>query len=99
MFWKVFFIKEFNDPIELTFYESAPDQLTPRNLGDASVFGLEFEFRKSLGFISNGLEKLKINVNASYIESSLTMFEDEYTRRVNAARDGEVVENERELQG
>ena len=27
------------------------------------------------------------------------MFEDEYTRRVNAARDGEVVENERELQG
>jgi len=93
------FIKEFNDPIELTFYESAPDQLTPRNLGDASVFGLEFEFRKSLGFISNGLEKLKINVNASYIESSLTMFEDEYTRRVNAARDGEVVENERELQG
>ena len=93
------FIKEFNDPIELTFYESAPDQLTPRNLGDASVFGLEFEFRKSLGFISNGLEKLKINVNASYIESSLTMFEDEYTRRVNAARDGEIVENERELQG
>ena len=93
------FYKDFTDPIELTFYESAPDQLTPRNLGNASVVGLEFEFRKSLGFIANSLEKLKFNINASYIESSLTMFEDEFNRRVNAARDGEVVENERELQG
>ncbi len=93
------FYKDFTDPIELTFYESAPDQLTPRNLGNASVVGLEFEFRKSLGFIANSLEKLKFNINASYIESSLTMFEDEFNRRVNAARDGEHVENERELQG
>ena len=93
------FYKDFTDPIELTFYESAPDQLTPRNLGNASVFGLEFEFRKSLGFIANSLEKLKFNINASYIESSLTMFEDEFNRRVNAAREGEHVENERELQG
>ena len=93
------FYKDFTDPIELTFYESAPDQLTPRNLGNASVVGLEFEFRKSLGFITNSLEKLKFNINASYIESSLTMFEDEFNRRVNAARDGEHVENERELQG
>ncbi|NCF42774.1 MAG: TonB-dependent receptor [Bacteroidetes bacterium] len=93
------FYKDFTDPIELTFYESAPDQLTPRNLGNASVVGLEFEFRKSLGFIANSLEKLKFNVNASYIDSSLTMFEDEFNRRVNAARDGERVENKRELQG
>ena len=93
------FYKDFTDPIELTFYESAPDQLTPRNLGNASVVGLEFEFRKSLGFIDNSLEKLKFNVNASYIDSSLTMFEDEFNRRVNAARDGERVENKRELQG
>ena len=93
------FYKDFTDPIELTFYESAPDQLTPRNLGNASVVGLEFEFRKSLGFIAYSLEKLKFNINASYIESSLTMFEDEFNRRVNAARDGEHVENERELQG
>ncbi|MGB2198000.1 MAG: TonB-dependent receptor domain-containing protein [Flavobacteriaceae bacterium] len=93
------FYKDFTDPIELTFYESAPDQLTPRNLGNASVVGVEFEFRKSLGFIANSLENLKFNINASYIESSLTMFEDEYTRRVNAARDGESVDKKRELQG
>ena len=93
------FFKDFKDPIELTFYESAPDQLTPRNLGNASVIGLEFEFRKSLGFIANKLENLKFNLNASYIESSLTMFEDEYNRRINAARDGESIDNKRELQG
>lgn len=93
------FYKDFTDPIELTFYESAPDQLTPRNLGNASVVGVEFEFRKSLGFIVNSLENLKFNINASYIESSLTMFEDEYNRRVNAARDGESVDKKRELQG
>ena len=73
--------------------------MTPRNLGNASVVGVEFEFRKSLGFIANSLENLKFNINASYIESSLTMFEDEYTRRVNAARDGESVDKKRELQG
>lgn len=93
------FYKDFKDPIELTFYESAPDQLTPRNLGNATVFGIEFEFRKSLGFLLNSLENLKFNINASYIESDLTMFEDEYNRRVNAARDGESIEKSRELQG
>lgn len=93
------FYKDFKDPIELTFYESAPDQLTPRNLGNASVIGLEFEFRKSFGFIANSLENIKFNLNASYIESSLTMFADEFTRRVNAARDGESVDDKRELQG
>ncbi len=93
------FYKDFKDPIELTFYESAPDQLTPRNLGNASVFGIEFEFRKSLGFLLTSLENLKFNINASYIESDLTMFEDEYNRRVNAARDGESIEKTRELQG
>lgn len=93
------FYKDFKDPIELTFYESAPDQLTPRNLGNASVFGIEFEFRKSLGFLLDSLENLKFNINASYIESDLTMFEDEYNRRVNAARDGESIEKSRELQG
>ena len=42
------FYKDFKDPIELTFYESAPDQLTPRNLGNASVFGIEFECEENL---------------------------------------------------
>ena len=68
-------------------------------MGKSATFGIEFEFRKSLGFILNSLENLKFNINASYIESDLTMFEDEYNRRVNAARDGESIDDTRELQG
>ena len=93
------FYKDFTDPIELTFYESAPDQITPKNLGSAKVYGIEFEFRKSLGFILEGLNKLKFNINASYIKSELSMNIDEYNRRVLAARDGESIDSTRELQG
>ena len=93
------FYKDFTDPIELTFYESAPDQIMPKNLGSAKVYGIEFEFRKSLGFILESLDKLKFNINASYINSELTMNIDEYNRRVLAARDGESIEDTRDLQG
>mgnify|MGYP000999894418 FL=1 len=93
------FYKDFTDPIELTFYESAPDQITPKNLGAAKVYGVEFEFRKSLGFVLEDLKDLKFNVNASYINSELTMNIDEYNRRVLAARDGESIKNTRDLQG
>jgi TonB-dependent receptor len=93
------FYKGFTDPIELTFFESAPDQITPKNLGSAKVYGIEFEFRKSLGFILKSLDQLKFNINASYINSELTMNIDEYNRRVLAARDGESIEDTRELQG
>lgn len=93
------FYKDFTDPIELTFFESAPSQLTPRNLGNAEVYGFEVEFRKKLGFILESLDDLKVNFNASVIESSLTMFEAEFNRRELAAREGQTIDRERELQG
>ena len=93
------FYKDFTDPIELTFFESAPSNLTPRNLGNAEVYGIELEFRKRLGFISEGLKNLKFNFNLSLIESSLTMFDAEFNRRVLAAREGETISREREFQG
>ena len=93
------FYKDFTDPIELTFYESAPDQITPKNLGSAKVYGVEFEFRKSLGFILDSFKNLKFNINGSYINSELTMNIDEFNRRVLAARDGESIANTRDLQG
>ena len=93
------FYKDFTDPIELSFFGSAPDQLTPRNLGNANVLGAEIELRQALGFISEDLKNLKFNMNASIIKSELNMFDDEYNRRVSAARVGENVERERDLQG
>lgn len=93
------FYKTFKDPIELTFFASAPNQLTARNLGAAKVYGAEFEIRKPLNIISDDVRKWRFSLNASLIKSSLEMFEDEYNNRLNAARDGESISRTRDLQG
>ncbi|MEH6537052.1 MAG: TonB-dependent receptor [Psychroserpens sp.] len=93
------FYKDFKDPIEQSFFLQAPTQLTVANLGNAKVYGLELELRQRLGFITDGLSKLKFNANVSFITSELTMSEAEFTSRQLAARDGEKVEKERDLQG
>ena len=93
------FYKTFKDPIELTFFASAPNQLTARNLGAAKVYGAEFDIRKPLNIISDDVRKWRFSLNASLIKSSLEMFEDEYNNRLNAARDGESISRTRDLQG
>ena len=93
------FYKNFKDPIELTFFLQAPTQVTPANLGDGKVYGAEFEFRQRLGFLSGGLNNLKLNANVSVIKSELTMSDAEYNSRVLAARNGEAVDRKRDLQG
>ncbi|MFC4722589.1 TonB-dependent receptor domain-containing protein [Geojedonia litorea] len=93
------FYKDFKDPIELTFFLQAPTQVTPANLGNAKVYGVEFEFRQKLGFISEGLNNLKFNTNVSVIKSALTMSDPEYNSRLLAARTGESIDRERDLQG
>ena len=57
------------------------------------------QFCKSIKGLDKSLDQLKFNINASYINSELTMNIDEYNRRVLAARDGESIEDTRELQG
>ncbi len=95
------FYKDFTDPIELTFFLQAPTQIQPRNLGNAEVYGAEIEFRKNLGFIFDSLKNLKVNINASLIESKLTMSDPEFNSRTSPGtlRDGETVDRKRDLQG
>jgi len=93
------FYKGFKDPIEQAFFLQAPTQLTVDNLGDAKVYGVEVELRQRLGFILESLNDLKFNANASVIKSELTMSDAEFTSRKLAARDGENIERERDLQG
>ncbi|WP_138432767.1 TonB-dependent receptor [Winogradskyella algicola] len=93
------FYKDFTDVIEQTFFVSAPTQLTVGNLGDAVVYGAEFEVRQRLGFISEGLNNLKVTANFSIIKSELTMSDDEFDGRVASARDGESIDRKRDMQG
>jgi TonB-dependent receptor len=93
------FYKDFKDPIEQAFFLQAPSQLTVDNLGNAKVYGVELEVRQRLGFISEGLNNLKFNANVSFIKSELTMSDDEFESRRLAARNGEPIDRERNLQG
>lgn len=92
------FYKSFKDPIELSFIRRAYGQYTPLNLGDANVFGGEIEIRKNLGFIE-GLQNLSFNANFSLIESQQEYSEDERQGRLDNLREGETLDDTRQLQG
>ena len=93
------FYKKFEDPIEKSFFASAPTQLTVANLGSADVYGGEIEFRQNLGFITEGLRNLKFTLNASVTESELTMSDGEFESRLGSARVGQTIDRKRQLQG
>lgn len=93
------FFKNFTDPIEMTYFLSSPSNIEPNNLGSAMVYGLEFEWRKNFGFITEKLEGLSVNMNFSIINSELEIGEDELEARRLSLRDGEKLKDTRELQG
>src|SRR5690606_8781784 len=68
----------------------------------ANVFGVELEARKNFGFISEGLQDLSVNLNLSVIDSQIDMARgenQEYESRQIFARDGETIDDNRQLQG
>ena len=69
------FYKAFDKPIELV---RIPEQQTsteyqPRNVGDGSLYGIEVEFKKNLGFMYPKLEKMKANANVTLVQSQIEM--------------------------
>jgi TonB-dependent receptor len=63
------FYKDFTNPIEMTFVDIGSGlQYSFKNTDKARSYGVEFEGRKSLAFIS-GLEKFAVMLNASLIQS------------------------------
>lgn len=97
------FVKSFRDPIELTiFSDFASDNLQPRNVNDAIVYGAEVEIRRNLGFLNQGLSNFNFNVNVSVIESSVEMDRSpngEYESKSRNLRTGEEFDGTRPLQG
>ncbi len=94
------FYKYFKNPIEIVAYNNtAPNNLTPRNSPSAQVFGIEFEARKHFGFITEGLKNLSLNLNVSLIDSKIDMAPQEYEGRNNFRKEGETIDDTRELQG
>ncbi len=95
------FYKQFDNPIELV---RIPEQQTttefqPRNVGTGRLFGVEFEFRKSLDFISPALENFQASGNLTLTESQIDMTATEFNARKNFEREGQNIDDTREMAG
>lgn len=64
------FYKKFTNPIERVGTIAA-NEFTWVNAESAQLFGLEAEYRKTLGFIGPEFEKFKLGVNGSLIQSKV----------------------------
>lgn len=95
------FYKHFDKPIELIRIPTAQTstEYQARNVGDGSLFGIEFEFRKDLDFIAPMLKHFNLNGNFTWVESQVEMTESEYNSKKNFERDGETIENVRQMAG
>ena len=72
------FYKHFRDPIVVTFRNAGEQQFTWTNSETASLYGVELEFRKSLGFIGSSFTNFTFSSNLSYIQSVQDIDEQEY---------------------
>ncbi len=97
------FYKSFVNPIEIVaFSSSAPNDLQPRNVGNAKVTGVEVEFRKNLAFISRGLESFYIGANLTFVKSEVALDKSEngeFESRELNSRVGESIKSNRQMQG
>lgn len=95
------FYKQFDDPIELV---RIPEQQTgieiqPRNVGDAFLYGFEFEFNQNLKKIAAILQHLNINGNITLVKSQVEMTSTEFNARKNQERTGENIKDIRAMAG
>ena len=95
------FYKAFEDPIELVRIQEqqTSTEYQPRNVGDGQLYGIELEFRKSLGFVAPTLEGLSLNGNFSFVESMITMTDREFNSRNQYRKTDQVLENTRAMAG
>lgn len=93
------FFKSFANPIEIVQYVQAANNFQPRNVGDGQILGVELEFRKNLGDLGTTLGNIAVNGNVTVVKSQIEMSQTEFNSRVNNARDGEVIDNVRDMAG
>ena len=95
------FYKAFDDPIELVriTISQTGREFQPRNVGDGRVLGLEFEFRKSLDFINPSFSNFSLNGNVTIVDSRIDMTSPEYESRLEYEKDGERIQNTRDMAG
>ncbi|MCB0580154.1 MAG: TonB-dependent receptor [Phaeodactylibacter sp.] len=95
------FYKFFDKPIELVRIptQQTSSEFQPRNVGDGRLYGVEVEIRKNLTFISPALKNLSVTGNVTFVESQIEMTEIELNSRKNFEREGENIDNIRQMAG
>ncbi|MEM6316521.1 MAG: TonB-dependent receptor [Bacteroidota bacterium] len=68
------YYKRFEDPITLAFRRAPNPEIQFVNVDEANLLGVEFEFRKSLDFITPALKDFKFITNLSLINSESDVF-------------------------
>lgn len=94
------FYKDFKDPIEVSVLPSSELLKTWVNADGATNYGVEVEFRSSLGGVASALDALSFNGNVTYVQSEVTIGDeiDVYLPGTGLTQIG-VVSKERALQG
>ncbi|MDX1637503.1 MAG: TonB-dependent receptor [Balneolaceae bacterium] len=95
------FYKTFDDPLELVRLRSSPtsSEYQPRNVGNGEVYGAEFEVRHSLGTLIPSLSHFGLNANFTLVESQIEMTEDEFEARKKQEKNGQSVDDTRQMAG
>ena len=97
------FYKKFKNPIEKSILLGGTTDnptVTYTNVDDATLYGLEFEFRKGLDGLANWLQGFGVGMNLSLVKSSVDIAEDRLFD-INASDPDRVffTDNTRPLQG
>lgn len=93
------FYKMFDNPIEIVQFASQSGAFQPRNVGDGTVVGLEFEARQSLAFFSKTLSNFNLAMNVTLTQSQIELSTSEYESRVHNARVGQEISEFRDMAG
>jgi TonB-dependent receptor len=81
------FYKKLTGPIERFFVTLDQDIVSYLNRDNGTVFGLEFEGRKSLGFIDHVLGNFTVGGNVSLITSETELTDNEFDNKLNYVPD------------
>lgn len=103
------FYKQFDGHIELVSFPTAPDNLKPRNSGQAEVYGAEVEVRKGINSVTGPkfLSRLFFGFNGTLVRSMVNLHSvivdnsglTEFELRSNNLRTNEVQKDSRPMAG
>ncbi len=95
------FYKDFDAPIELVRLTSSftSTEYQPRNVGDGTLYGVEFEFNRNLNMISSILRHFNMSGNITLVHSEIEMTQSEYESRKAFEKEGQTIKKTRDMGG